>query len=280
MKFLVVCVLLIVSSLSGSLQFSEEKVLIDIFHSGVGANPEVNLTALPKVLPEFIFEIKREPLTEDLLDDYDVIMLYQPNGILQDSEVDALVSFVFEGGGLIICGEQEVGWTETSRDSFNRLGRTFGITFTGTSIDDPTNKKGCYCTPIIHNLAEHPINEGVAEIVLFRPCALWIVNDTALPIARGDDDTRTVGSSIITGEDVIAVAVAEYGRGKVVAVGSTTIFDDSFINQPDNQTFCVNVFHWVSEEAPVTFSFPMVLVAIAIIASILFGLVVIKKKKK
>lgn len=280
MRHLMICILLIISSMAGSLQFSEKKVLVDTFHSGVGANPEINLTALPKVLPEFIFEIKREPLTEDLLDDYDVVMLYQPNGILQDSEIDALVSFVFKGGGLIICGEQEVGWSETSRDSFNRLGRPLGIIFTATSIDDPTNKKGCYCTPVIHNLIEHPINEGVTEIVLFRPCALWMVGDTALPIARGDDDTRTVGSNNIVGEDVIAVAVVEYGKGRVVAVGSTTIFDDSFINQPDNQTFCINVFNWVSEEAPISYSFPMVIVAIAIITGVLSAIVIIKKKQK
>jgi hypothetical protein len=264
--------------MSGSLQYSEKKVLIDTFHSAAGANPELNMVALPKILSEFVFEVKTEPLTDDLLKDYDIVMLYQPNGVLQNSEIDALVSYVFKGGGLIICGEQEVGWSETSRDTYNTLGRNFGIIFTATSIDDPTDKKGCYCTPVIHNLIEHPITREVKEIVFYRPCALWMVGDTALPIARGDDDTRTVGSNKIVGEDIIVVAVSEYGKGRVIVVGSTTVFDDSFINQPDNQTFCVNLFYWVSEEASLSYDFPMVLVAIAVITGILIMIVVIKKR--
>jgi hypothetical protein len=264
----------------GNIQNSEKKVMIDTFHSAAGANPELNMVALPKVLLEFAFEVKREPLTDDLLKEYDVVMLYQPNGILQNSEIDALVSYVFEGGGLIICGEQEVGWSETSRDSYNTLGRNFGIIFTANSIDDPTDKKGCYCTPVIHNLVEHPITTDVKEIVFYKPCALWMVGDIALPIARGDDDTRTVGSTKIVGEDIIAVALTEYGKGRVIAVGSTTVFDDSFINQPDNQTFCVNIFHWVSEQATPSYNFPMVLVAIAVITGILISIVAIKKKNR
>ncbi|MBU7042753.1 MAG: ThuA domain-containing protein [Theionarchaea archaeon] len=278
MKYVLICVLLFISCLSGSVQLSQKKVLIDTFHSAAGTNPEINMAALPKVLPEFTFEVKTEPLTEDVLQSYDVIMMVQPHGILQDSEIQALTSFVFKGGGLIICGEQEVGWSQSSRDSYNKLGRTFGVTFTATSIDDPTHKKGCYCTPIIHNMIEHPITEGVAEIVLYKPCALWLVGDNALPIARGDDDTHTIGTNRIMGEDVIAVAVAEYGRGRVVVVGSTTIFDDSFINQPDNQTFCVNILNWVSVKAPPSYNFPMVLVASAVIAGILIAFVAIKKR--
>jgi hypothetical protein len=254
MKVLAICVLLLVGSVCGSaygsIETPQKRVMIDAYHSLGSANPQNNMVALSKILLDFIFEERNEPITENLLKEYDVVMLVQPFSIMEDSEIDALVEFVRKGGGLIICGEHDIGWNDSSRSTYNRLTATFGIIFTSNAIDDPTDKAGCYCTPIVHNMTEHPITLDVSQITVYKPCALRTSGD-AVVIARGDDDTRTVGADVIKGEDVIVVAVSEYERGRVVVIGTHTAFDDSFINLPDNQTFCVNVFAWVSEPSAV-----------------------------
>lgn len=235
--------------LCGSLQEAPQKrVLIDISHSAGTAKPDTNMVALPQKLPQYSFEIKEELLTRELLKGYSAVILYQPQTVLQDTEVEVLTEFVKKGGGLVICGQHDVGWNDESRASYNRLSETFGITFLSNAIDDPTNKRGCYCTPIIHVLEPHPLTQGVTQIVLYRPCALR-VSGTAVVIARGDEDTRTIGADEVTGSDVIAAAAAEYGKGRVVALGSHTVFDDSFINEPDNLLFGTNLFAWVTEKA-------------------------------
>lgn len=276
-RVVISALLLMVIGICGSVEAPPKQVMIDIHHSVEGANPEVNMVAITKILADFTFEIRDEPLTVDLLQEYDVVMLYQPYANLEDAEIDALVEFVREGGGLIICGEHDVGWNDSSRSTYNKLGKTFGIIFTSNAIDDPTDKMGCYCTPIIHNMAEHPLTEGVTQIVLYKPCALRISAD-AVAVARGDDDSKTVGAEQITGEDIVVAAVAEYERGKVVVVGSHTVFDDSFINQPDNQTFSINVFNWVSEQAVPKDNSWVTIAGILVIAAVLVLIIVLKKR--
>lgn len=276
MRRIVIMILLL--SFCGSVEAPPKTVMIDVYHSLETVNPEVNMVAITKVLPGFTFEIKNELLTEDLLEEYDVVMLVQPYKNLEDSEIDAIVEFVRKGGGLIICGEHDVGWNDDSRSTFNKLGSQFGIIFSSNAIDDPTDKAGCYCTPIIHNFAEHPISENVTQITVYKPCSLRI-SGNAVAIARGDDDTRTIGLEKIEGEDIVAVAVSEYERGRVVVIGSNTVFDDSFINQPDNLTFAENCFQWVSEQAAVPKSeSTYTVVAIVAIVAVL-GLAIILKKR-
>ncbi len=274
-----VVIIILLLGLCGSVEAPPKKVLIDAYHSLETTNPEINMVAITKVLPGFTFEVKREAFTEDLLKEYDVVMIVQPYNLLEDSEIEAAEEFVRKGGGLIICGEHDVGWNENSRSTFNKLGKTFGIIFSSNAIDDPTDKAGCYCTPIIHNFAEHPIVEGVTQITLYKPCSLR-VSANAVAIATGDEDTRTVGTEEIEGEDVVVVAVSEYERGRVVVVGSHTVFDDSFINQPDNLTFAENCFEWVSEPAataPKSESLYTVVAIVAIVA--VLGLAIVLKKR-
>lgn len=274
-------IILLLGGLCGSLGSQEvpsKTVMIDANHSLETAVPEVNMVAITKVLTGFSFDVKREILTEDLLNQYDVVMLVQPYEILEDSEIDALIHFVQEGGGLIMCGEHNVGWNDSSRSTYNKLGKTFGIIFSSNAIDDPTDKAGCYCTPIIHNFAEHPLVEGISKITVYKPCSLRI-SGNAEAVARGDGDTQTVGVDKARGEDVIVVAVSEFQKGRVVVIGSHTVFDDSFINQPDNLDFAENCFQWVSEQATLKGGSLDVVIAIGVIAGILMLIVVLKKRK-
>ena len=283
MKRVVICVLLLVPAFCGSVQTPHKRVMIDAFHSLENVSPENNMVALSKVLPDYSFETRRDVLTYKLMKEYDVVVLYQPYNNLEDSEIEAVLEFVRKGGGLIICGEHDVGWNDSSRSTYNRLGKNFGTIFTSNAIDDPTDKMGCYCTPIIHNLAVHPLTEGVTQIVMYKPCALRL-SETAIAVAWGDDDTRTVGQDKITGEEVVVAAVSVYERGKILVVGSHTAFDDSYIDLPDNLTFSVNAFQWVSEpayfEEPSQNGSEILIAAVCVVAVGLGALIFVVKKKQ
>lgn len=283
MKRVVICIFLLMSCFCGSLQPPQKRVMIDAFHSLETASPENNMAAIPKHLIEYSFEVKRELLTKNLLKEYEVVILYQPTKTLEDSEITAVVDFVRRGGGLIICGQHDMAWNDESRESYNQLASTFGVTFTSNAVDDPTNKQGCYCTPIVHNLMmEHPLIQGVTQIIMYKPCALRITGD-AVAVARGDDDTRTVGADQLSGEDIVLAAATEYERGRVVVIGTHTVFDDSFINEPDNLVFSTNLFAWTSEQANPKGQPQYTILATAAIAGILVLIIAIgmlKRRKK
>lgn len=279
MRTVLICVLIAIL-LCGSLESYSIDVMVDVSHSIEHVNAENNLIAIEKLLPQFTFDYNHdEKLTERVLNRYDVIMIYEPHTELDISEIEAVETFVWEGGGLIICGEHDVAWNDPSRDSFNKLISAFGIRFLSNAVDDPTDKKGCYCTPIIHNLTEHPLTEEVSQIIFYKPCSLNVTGD-AVVIARGDDDTKTLGSDVLEGEDVVVVAASQYEKGKVVIMGSNSVFVDSFINQPNNQEFSINCFQWVSEQAIPQRNPWTTVGAIAVIVILLTAFIAIRKRKK
>lgn len=274
--------LLLMSSLCGSIhmqQLTPRKVMIDVYHSMENVNAENNIAVIQALLPNFTFHINDQPLTEARLKGYDLVMVYQPYEEIQASEIEALLNFVWEGGGLIVCGEHDVGWNTVSRTSFNNLTSTFGIRFMSNAADDPTDKKGCSCTPVIHNLTEHPLTKDITQIVFYKPCTLTVSGD-AVAIARGDDDSFTIGDDRFEGEDIIVVAASEYQRGRVVVLGSNTVFVDSFINLPDNQEFSVNCLQWASEQAVPEGASWSTVATIVVIAAVLALLIVVKKRQQ
>jgi hypothetical protein len=234
---------------------SEPRILVDIYHSHENTNIEINFTMLPARLSQFTFHISDEELTPSLLKEYHVLLFYQPYAILKDSEIEAVISFLEEGGGVIMCGDHYLGWEKESISSYNKVSSPLGITFTSTVVDDPTDKQGCTCTPIIHNLEEHPLTQNISQIVLYSPCHL-VVSGDAVTLARGDEDTIMKGYSRLSlgvnGENIIVAAASEHGSGRLVAIGSYTLLTNSLVNEPDNLAFIETCIRWSSEHSPVS----------------------------
>ncbi|MFQ5892024.1 MAG: hypothetical protein ACE5HW_04445, partial [Candidatus Methanofastidiosia archaeon] len=59
--------------------------------------------------------------------------------------------------------------------------------------------------------------------------------------------TYNIGDEKVWGEDVVVAMTNIYGNGKVVALGSLSIFLDSRINFNDNLVFAKNVMNWLSK---------------------------------
>jgi hypothetical protein len=264
---------------------SDTHILVDIHHSHENSNIELNFTMFPARLSQFTFHISDEELTPSLLKGYQVLLFYQPYAVLKDSEIEAVISFLEGGGGVIICGDHYLGWQKESLSSYNKVSSRCGITFTSTVVDDPTDKQGCTCTPIIHNLEEHPLTQNISQIVLYSPCHL-VVSEGAVPLARGDEDTIMKGHSRLStgvqGEDIIVAAAGEHGSGRLVAIGSYTILTNSLVNEPDNLLFMETCILWVSEHASSSSGLSQwyIPVAVGVIVIVLVtGVLVFKKNR-
>ncbi|HQK85425.1 MAG: hypothetical protein BWX56_01271 [Euryarchaeota archaeon ADurb.Bin023] len=276
-KFSFILILLLLSTLNFSL--AEKTVLIDKYHDTDNwwGDPEGTGRVLFQELSSmgFVSKISTMPLSDESLKGIDIVVLWNPNNPLGQSEIDALVKYVNNGGSLLILGSNDMDMIDPTRDSINLVLKNFGIRMMKNGTDDPTNRKGCSCTPIIHNLAKHSINEGVNSIILYKPASLEIKGD-AIAIARGDNDTFSIGSEPIGGENVIIVAIYEKGNGKVAVIGSSFIFDNGKIGDMDNKQFARNLFAWLGNDS--SLALPSWLLYLGIVITIFIVYILYLKK--
>ena len=241
---------LIILLLTLNLVSAEKTILVDKYHDTDNwwGDPQGTGSILFQELSAMGFNNKvlNGPFSQDTLKGSDIVVLWNPNNPLDDSEITALVKYVEGGGSILVLGSHEADMIEPTRESINSLLGHFDIRIMKNGTDDPTNRKGCSCTPIIHNLSKHPTTEGINSIILYKPASLEIKNK-AIAIARGDNDTFSIGSEPIGGENVIVVAVSQKGSGKVAVIGSSFIFDNGKIGDMDNKVFAKNLFTWLGD---------------------------------
>lgn len=275
-----ILILSIIMLLSINIVSAEKTILIDKYHD------TDNWWGDPQGTGQFLFtelstagfktKINESLLTDESLSGSNILLLWSPNNALEESEITAVTKFVENGGSLIILASHEYDMLDPSRDSLNTLLEPFGIRIMKNGTDDPSNRKGCSCTPIIHNFTEHPTTQGIDSILMYKPASLE-VKGNALAVAKGDNDTFSIGTEPVGGENVIVVAVSEKGKGKVAVIGSPYIFDNGKIGEMQNKQFGNNLFTWLADTSN-TPSWPYYLSGVIII--FLGYLVYLKKIRK
>lgn len=132
-------------------------------------------------------------------------------------EAQKLNEFVQNGGGLLIQGE--------SPDYLNHVqpvGDIFGIQFGLPPMMDTATSE----------IGDHPILNGVGSIDPFGGGGLGV------DPASADEVVWWSGTPFI--------AVAEPGRGRLVATGDGGLFDNRIISQADNSLLAINLFRWLT----------------------------------
>ncbi|MHC4475586.1 MAG: DUF4350 domain-containing protein [Planctomycetota bacterium] len=136
------------------------------------------------------------------------------------SEVTAIQTFVSNGGGLLVMGEN----TNTPNANINPVAQAYGVTC-GVSYLTPDD---LYFT----NLAAHAVFAGCSQIY-YRAAGELSAGSPGQLVAWAD-----------TGEGT--VAVAESGAGRIVVTGDADFCANSNIGTADNQLFAESVFDWLS----------------------------------
>jgi len=154
---------------------------------------------------------------------YDVIVIswgtandnpYQPN------EVTALRTFVEDGGGILIMGDN-VGCPNIN---INPVSEEFGVTCGISSI----NPLDLY----VNDLENHAVFDGISEIY-FRAAGEISVVVPSIPIAHSN---------------ALPIAAAgEVGNGRVVVIGDANHWSDNYFSYSENDEFAVNVFNWLAQ---------------------------------
>jgi len=277
---LLICLVLCVNGTVSAEDTTNKKKLFDESHHQFWCNCiDAGLADFATELRNNGYQVDRVtdgPLTYDKLKDYDVFVL--PNGfvgkhsfdegvkLLTDDEIKAIKKFVTEGGGLFLfgCGWSWVDYTHLSIEKapVNQIGKELGIKLNDDIIYDSTNRypgcsEGC---PIFHRpfIKEHSITEDVYKITNCEglPSSLTISDPSVNIIISGDEDSYMGyrGKYYNKGEKPPFIAVAEYGKGKIVFAGHEGFLSSADENNDgiknlyeyDNKRLGLNIIDWLA----------------------------------
>jgi len=256
-KALVVLTLLVIILPTLSLAKGEDKtdILFDVTKEmdAKYGNPNVQdrfLTALDEAQITYEFTPENVTLDELLLDDYKILVIWDPEGTYSEAEKLAIYEFVEDGGNLIFLGTSFFDTVNVIFDDLNNLLSPYNIQLTKERMIDLTDYFGCKCgtTPIVSNFAENSYFYNVDSIALRHTCRLE-VSSPAYAIAMGDDDAyidlnfnEVHDEGELMGDiPVIAQRDVENG-GTIVVFGSEKVFGNTSLNLSDNKKFAINLF--------------------------------------
>jgi len=206
-----------------------------------------------------INEISREGLVS--LQDAKVLGLLFLRERLNSQEMEAVKKFVMDGGGLLVTGEW--GNVEQNTDILNEFTSQFYVTFNKDRIIDPVHsyyekmdktdgsglQKKVREFIKITNFAEHPITNGIKEVAYFAGCSLNAPRDKQLAWSNlmSFSDLDMDGNWSVN-EKMGRLPIAsyhEFGKGRVVFLGDTTILTDEYLAYADNNAFCFQIMKWL-----------------------------------
>jgi len=173
-------------------------------------------------------------LDASLLENYDILVIKCPTTSFSKEEVEAIVDFVRNGGGLYLIGDH----TNVFGMNFflNQISEKFGIRFKyDATYDLRTGGTSIYEPP---KLATHPIVQNIQKFHFLTSCTLEApINSENVIIGYGllaEPGTystqyffREMRLTLDTEQGLFLQAVAvKYGKGRVVAFTDSTCFSN------------------------------------------------------
>jgi len=153
-------------------------------------------------------------ITSDLLSNYDVFVIPQADNPYSPSEMSAMQNFVFDGGGLLVIGDN-YPYIYSDLTSFA------GITWASGEASGITT-----------DITSHPVTFKVASVYLHHPMAKMDTTDAAQGIVR------------LEGDIMLAVSVQSFG--KVIGFADEDSLWDLHIRSEDNFRLANNMIEWLA----------------------------------
>jgi hypothetical protein len=174
------------------------------------------------------------------LSNFDVLIVPEPNTVFSASEKTALLSFVYEGGGLIAVGDHHI--SDRNNDGFdspmiwNALDPTLllGVHW-GTAGDANNNlvQTSVNVNPAPSDSITHgPV--GVAPGLAFHNGTTFTISPVTNPSVRGEVWMTGVAQTSTSG---IMAASSRYGSGRVFFLGDSSPIDDGSATPGNSNIF-------------------------------------------
>ncbi|MFI7131232.1 DUF6421 family protein [Nonomuraea sp. NPDC050153] len=186
-------------------------------------------------------------LTPEALAERDVLVIAHPSGerwertigqgspVFTTAELDAIESFVADGGGLVVLAEEE---QDKYGNNLRELLGRFGVGVRHATVRDPRHAHRDVATWVLAEPATASgLVAGVRTACFYRTGVLTVEGEGEVLFATSPA-ADPAGAPL-------AVAV-RYGRGRVIAFADSDLFGDDSIEDYDHRRLWGNVITWAA----------------------------------
>jgi hypothetical protein len=197
-----------------------------------------------RVESDYVLRRSVQPLTYDLLRNYDVLVLAAPNEALSQDEIQDILKFVKEGGGLLVLGDASLPLY------INQLMTNFSMRFNNATISSKNPDWDAQSFWITDFNSSHVVTQGIKRFHTNWACSMEKGEQaTALAYTGADTwrDRNSNGQQDI-GEEVgpfVFILASEYGNGRIIAIADNA-FQQGMLNVDDNGQLVLNALAWLS----------------------------------
>ncbi len=179
-------------------------------------------------------------ITSDVLSGYGVFLLVRPSEDITSAEVEAIASFVENGGGLWMLEDS------ASLIKSNSIASQFGVTFNSDGVMNDEDYSSRMYYPIIRDLKPHAITAGVSSFVYYGGCSLNVLSPAAVIATGGADAYSDRG---IYGDDPPVLAAAEAGSGRAVFIGDMSALSSTKYDalSDEHKQLLANIVDWLNQ---------------------------------
>lgn len=158
--------------------------------------------------------------------------------LLSALAIDALSDFVAQGGTLVINGEW-AGLRSEGAELTQALGLRLGFRLSRDTLAQDTN------VLTIDNIHDHVLTRGVHTLALSRSGSVGVYNPKkALELAFAGAEHYQI---VALREQHAVLAHLTYGRGRVIAVGDSSLWSDTWFQAQDNRRLWQNILSFPLE---------------------------------
>lgn len=231
--------------------FIYQKILFDESHNERNTisdtkaeilNPEhpdwISFSSLKsKLIKDFIVEsYESGTISTSLLMNYDVLILPSPDNDFTVSEINSIVSFVNEGGGLCFLGDAGLN------PNINLLLQNFGITFNNSLILSPGDPWQDLANPEVLNFINHSALGQQPQFLMnwggsFNVTPPAIALGSSANLSWRDLDFNMVQNANEPSAPYTIISAAVYGMGKVFCISDNSLHNDYLKWNPNDKLF-------------------------------------------
>lgn len=191
--------------------------------------------------------------TTEYLANFDVLIIKTPQHPLEPEEVHSIVEWIHCGGGLFaISDHTDLGGMSTA---LNEVLSPAGIHF---KFDSTAAAAGGFDRWKGHWTADHPIVQGLEDIGFMTACSIQLsgssrsVMTLSRSVTMGGDYSRSSNFGRIApmpsepqGTPIVA-ASSEYGQGRILAFGDSTVFSSFAYFMDSHANFALRGVAWLT----------------------------------
>jgi len=219
---------------------------------------------------DLFYEMGRstDPLSDELLAEYDVLIIKTPTTPFAQEEIESIVRFVEQGGGLFLVGEHtNVFGTSTN---LNPLAEKFGLHFDyDATYELDTGALSEYDPP---RLLPHPVVQHLPRFLFATSCSMRVlpgadavITGYGLKALDADYSQESFFPTIHATPDMdfglfLQAATAERGDGRVASFTDSTVFSNFWMFMPGKPELVLSYVDWLNRQGS---SWPMTLGLVA-----------------